>query len=116
MVVQGGKLFCSNCSEVLSSKKSIVGQHCGSLKHKRSKEEAKKSAKKVQTMAADTLKCMDASQQSFGQTLPMDMRVWRMQILTRFMSAGIPVAKIDQLQPLLKSNNYRLTDRSNLLS
>ena len=89
-------MFCSNCTEVLSSKKRIVVQHGRSLKHKRSKEEGKKSTKKVQTMA-DALKRMDASQQSFRQTLPMDMRVWRMQVLTRFMSAGIPRAKIDQL-------------------
>ena len=116
LTLENGKIYCSACSEILNSKKSTVRDHCRSAKHKKSKAEQEKSKCKAQTIA-QALRRSDANsgmRHAGGRTLPMDMRVWRMRVLHDFLSAGIPVCKIDDLRGLLESNNYRLTDSSNL--
>ena len=116
LTLENGKINCSACSEILNSRKSTVRDHCRSAKHKKSKAEQEKSKCMAQTIA-QALRRSDANsgmRHAGGQILPMDMRVWRMRVLHDFLSAGIPVCKIDDLRGLLESNNYRLTDSSNL--
>ena len=110
-----GKLRCSFCCEILSSKKIIVAEHCKSKKHAKSKAETAESKKRTQTIQ-NAFRKQDIEAHTVGETLPIDMRVWRMMVLQGFLSAGVPIRKIDQLRPLLETNNHRLTEHSHLLN
>ena len=50
MIVEKGKLFCSECREIISSKKSVLKIHISSKKHQNGKEKLKKSKLKDQTI------------------------------------------------------------------
>lgn len=113
LTVREGKLYCEPCSEILSSKKSIVAGHCKSLKHKKSQETFAKTKLRSQSLA-EVLRKRDKTTHAVGESLPMEMRVWRLQVVQGFLAAGVPIAKIDPLRHLLESNNHRLTTRSNL--
>ena len=41
--------------------------------------------------------------------------MWRIEVLHAFLTAGIPLRKIDDLRHLFERNNHRLTEHSNLL-
>ena len=55
---RGGKLFCTGCKEILSSKKSILKNHLASKKHAAGKEKLKVTKKRdhVRTCVFATLK------------------------------------------------------------
>ena len=58
LCLRGGKLFCSGCKEILSSKKSILKNHLASKKHAAGKEKLKVTKKRdhVRTCVFATLK------------------------------------------------------------
>ena len=47
-------------------------------------------------------------------TLPVEECAYRLEVVTEFLKADIPIAKIDMLRSLLEKNAYRLTGSSNL--
>ena len=113
VTVREGKLYCQACSEILSSKKSIVVNHCKSKKHEKALEAHAKTKLRSQTMA-EALKRRDTATHAVGETLPMDLRVWRLRTVCTFLSAGVPLSKVDRLRGLLETNNHRLASCSNL--
>ena len=46
-----------------------------------------------------------------GETLPEAHKLWRVKVVTTFLRAGVPLAKIDHFRELLEENAYSLTDR-----
>jgi len=46
---------------------------------------------------------------SKDSTLPVEECVYRFEVLSEFLKAGIPIGKIDMLRSLLEKNGYRLT-------
>ena len=89
-----------------------------SRKHNSSKEQMRKSRMKSQQLA-DALKRQDAASHQGGggvggETLAVDACVLRIQVLQSFLSAGIPIQKIDSLRHLLERNNHRLIHHENL--
>ena len=46
LCLRGGKLFCSGCKEILSSKKSILKNHLASKKHAAGEEKLKVTKKR----------------------------------------------------------------------
>ena len=46
LCLRGGKLFCNECKEILSSKKSILKNHLASKKHAAGKEKLKVTKKR----------------------------------------------------------------------
>ena len=56
----------------------------------------------------------EESSKSKDSTLPVEEYAYRLEVVTEFLKAGIPVAKTDVLRCLLEKNRYRLTGSSNL--
>ena len=95
-IVSEGKLFCNACRQILSTKKSVQKIHVSSKKHQDGKQKREESSK------------------SKDSTLPVEECAYRLEVVTEFLKAGIPIAKTDMLRSLLEKNGYRLTGSSNL--
>ena len=46
-----------------------------------------------------------------GETLSEVHKLWRVKVVTTFMKAGVPLAKVDHFRELLEENAHSLTDR-----
>ena len=51
---------------------------------------------------------------SKDSTLPVEECAYRLEVVSEFLKAGIPIGKIDMLRSLLEKNSYRLTGSSHL--
>ncbi|KAK3725261.1 hypothetical protein QZH41_001278 [Actinostola sp. cb2023] len=111
-IVREGKLFCNACREILSTKKSVLKIHVSSKKHQDGKQKMKRSKLREQTIAEAFKR--EESSKSKDSTLPVEECAYRLEVVTEFLKAGIPIAKIDMLRSLLEKNGYRLTGSSNL--
>ena len=40
-----------------------------------------------------------------------DHKLWRVKVVTTFMRAGVPLAKVDHFRELLEERGYRLSNR-----
>ena len=49
-----------------------------------------------------------------GETLPQEQQVYRVNVVSAFLKAGVPLNKIDCFRDLLEENALRLTDRRNM--
>ena len=112
LIVREGKLFCNACREILSTKKSVLKIHVSSKKHQDGKQKMKRSKLREQTIAEAFKR--EESSKSKDSTLPVEECAYRLEVVTEFLKAGIPIAKTDMLRSLLEKNGYRLTGSSNL--
>lgn len=112
LTIREGKLFCNACRELVSTKKSILGNHVISKKHTKSKEELLKSKTKTTTII-EAFKAAENKQMQ-DSTLPMNEQAFCAEVVEDFLKAGIPIYKIDTLRPLLEKHGSRLTHSSHL--
>ena len=116
-----GKLFCQACHMELSMKKSILTKHISSSRHSQGKMEREK-AKRNQQLLVQSWQIYKAQQASTptgtGLTgaLPNDVFVRRANVVEAFLKAGIPLAKADQLRPLMEGGSQRQTFSTHLSS
>ena len=119
--VSAGKLFCDACHTVLGLKKSIISDHLSSEWHKEGKERRKQQELRQQRI----MQSWEHYQQRHSGnlagtgltgTVPPDQALRRIQTATAMLKAGIPLAKVDYLRPLLEENSVRLTYSSHLAS
>ena len=101
-------LRCIACSETLSKKKSTVRKHIGSAKHNDANKVIQNSKKRDQSLLT-FLRRNDEKENPKGETLPEDMRLFRFDLVESFLSAGIPLSKIDHLRSFLEKYGHRLT-------
>ena len=111
-IVREGKLFCNACRQILSMKKSVLKIHVSSKKHRDGTQKLKRSKLREQTIVEAFKR--EESSKSKDSTLPVEEYAYRLEVVTEFLKAGIPVAKTDVLRCLLEKNRYRLTGSSNL--
>ena len=103
MIVEKGKLFCSKCREIISSKKSVLKIHISSKKHQNGKEKLKKSKLKDQTI----IEAFRGEGSPKDSTLHVEECAYRLEVVSEFLKAGIPIGKIDMLRSaLLEKNSY----------
>ena len=95
---------------IISSKKSVLKIHILSKKHQNGKEKLKKSKLKDQTI----IEAFRREGSSKDSTLPVEECAYRLEVVSEFLKAGIPIGKIDMLRSLLEKNSYRLTGSSHL--
>ena len=119
--VPNGLLYCNACNMVLSMKKSIVVDHISSDRHASCKEEKKRRELRQQKV----LVAWESYQQRHagelagtGLSVAADCHqsLARIDTVRAFLKAGIPLAKISYLRPLLEDGSARLTDPSHLNS
>ena len=48
------------------------------------------------------------------ETLPMDMQVYRVNVVSAFLRAGIPLSELDLFRDILEENAYRLCNRRHM--
>ena len=56
----------------------------------------------------------DKDKHPIGKTLSEEVRVYRIQVVTSFLKARVPLSKIDCFRDLLEENAFRLSQGSNL--
>ena len=106
-------LRCDACKETISKKKSAVRKHINSVKHNDAKRAIQNSKKKDQSLLT-FLRRKDEEDNPKGETLPEDMRLLRFDLVEAFLSAGIPLSKIDHLGSFLEKYGHRLTAHGHL--
>ena len=90
---------------IISSQKSVLKIHILSKKHQNGKEKLKKSKLKDQTI----IEAFRREGSSKDSTLPVEECAYRLEVVSEFLKADIPIGKIDMLRSLLEKNSYRLT-------
>ena len=88
-------------------------KHISSLKHVKAKKTLSESKKKDQSVL-ELLRRNDQAKHPKGETLPHDMRLYRFDLIQSFLTAGIPLSKIDCLRSFLEKYGHRLTSQSHL--
>lgn len=119
LTVSNGKLYCQACSQVLSRKKSIVANHLSTQHHKEKKAARVKDLERQQNLAKNfqAYRQREASRLSgTGLTAAVSDEeiVQRVETVTAWLQAGIPLAKLNFIRPLLERNNQRLTEATHL--
>ena len=107
------KLRCNACCEDFSLKKSTIKKHVESAKHKKGLSDIAKGKTESQTIF-ECLQRRDKRENVAGSSLPANMRLFRFEAVESFLRAGIPLAKLDVLRPLLERHGERLTSRSHM--
>ena len=64
---------------------------------------------------AQALRAYNKEVHGKGETLPEEQQVFRVQVLTTFLKAGVPLAKLPIFRDLLEAGGYRLTDTRHML-
>ena len=108
--VSAGVLFCGVCREELSTKRSIIANHIASAKHKHGKLKLGKRESREKDIA-EALAKYDKQEHPIGEMLSQDQRIYRINVVTAFLKAGVPLAKIDHFCDILEEHAYRLSDR-----
>ena len=111
-VTSKNMLRCDACKETISKKKSTVRKHMNSVKHNDAKR-AIQNSKRDQSLLT-FLRRKDEEDNPKGETLPEDMRLFRFDLVEAFLSAGIPLSKIDNLRSFLEKYGHRLTAHGHL--
>ena len=91
--VSAGVLFCGVCS----TKRSIIANHVASAKHKHGKLKLGKRESREKDIA-EALAKYDKQEHPRGETLSQDQRIYRINVVTAFLKAGVPLAKIDHFR------------------
>ena len=69
-----------------------------------------------QTDIGNALQRYDSEVHPSGETLPSSTRMYRVNVVTTLLKAGIPLSKVDCLRELLEENAYSLCDSAHLRS
>ena len=83
------------------------------MKHNDAKRAIQNSKKRDQSLLT-FLRRKDEEDNPKGETLPEDMRLFRFDLVEAFLSAGIPLSKIDHLRSFLEKYGHRLTAHGHL--
>ena len=110
VTVSCGKLFCSVCREELSLKRSIIKNHVRSVKHAQRKKQVV-SNKSREREIMDALKVYEQEAHPSGETLPEAHKLYWVKVVSTFLKAGVPLAKLEHFRGLLEEHAYRLSDR-----
>lgn len=111
--VSAGKLFCSGCREELGLKVSIIQLHVKSRKHQAGNELHLRSEAHERDIATSFAQ-YNQQEHTSGETLPKDMQVYRIRVVTVFLKVGITLNKLENFRDLLEENGQQLAGRRSL--
>lgn len=106
-------LRCLACAENVSTKKSSTKVHIESKKHVEHLARMLNNDKNKEDIISH-LKTYDNEVHPKGETLDQTTRVFRLDAVRALLSAGIPLAKLDDLRPFLEKYGHSLTHSSNM--
>ena len=111
------RVWCSGCKVSLGTKLNVLQQHARSQKHKKKLEAARKKALKFIEINKQLERAAAADVQVAGGargTLSDRTVARRISVVEGFLRAGVPLAKIDPLRPVLEEGCTALTSASHL--
>eukprot|EP00117_Sycon_ciliatum_P014757 scpid83935/ scgid14881/ len=108
-----GRLFCSACRERIREKKSNVYAHVQSKKHTAAKQ-TRQGEKMREVSMTQALQKWDKEKRPVGETLPLQVRAYRLNVVRTLMKEAMPLKKADGLPDLLEKDGLRLTTSSHL--
>ena len=112
LTVSAGKLFCTACRHEISLKRSIIANHIASVKHTCKQSKVKLSKKESrENDIVEVLVTFDEQEHPRGETLAPDRPVYHVKVVSAFLKAGVPLAKLDHFRDILEEHAYRLSDR-----
>lgn len=119
LVVSSGKLYCEACSHIVNLKKSVIEKHVESSRHNTGKQQLKEEGVRQQRIADSWKRYLarHSSQLSgtgLSTTIPLEESLRRISVVEQFLKAGVPLAKVDTLRPLLEQGSQRLTHSSHM--
>eukprot|EP00733_Pompholyxophrys_punicea_P001149 Pompholyxophrys_punicea_v1_NODE_508_length_1810_cov_3.367521.p1 type:complete len:390 gc:universal NODE_508_length_1810_cov_3.367521:416-1585(+) len=106
-------LRCIACRESVNTKTGVLNSHLISKKHLNNLEMYMKNAQKDSDIKI-ALKVYDKEAHTKGETLDPAIRVFRLDVLQTFMSAGVPIAKMDTFRPLFQKYVFPLTSSDHM--
>ena len=113
LCVSSGKLFCNACREEVNLKKSSVRNHIRSTKHKNGKAALNIKNKKERSIA-EAIQQHNNEVHPRGETLSIDQQVYCVKIVECFLTAAVPLNKLQHFRTLLEETGHRLTDRHHM--
>ena len=113
LTVSSGRLFYSACREELALKSSSIKSHVQSAKHQSRKKRRELLEARELDIAQSLLK-YNQETHSKGETLPLDMQVYRFKVVTTLLRAAVPLSKVELFRDILEEGAYRLSDRRHM--
>ncbi len=101
--MSAGKLFCRVCREEISLKLSVLESHVQTEKHTRSKQQLSVKEARERDIAT-SLQDHQKGAHLEGESLPISQQVYRVKVLTAFLHAAVPLAKVDCFRQILEEN------------
>ena len=86
-------------------KLSIVKKHVQSSKHTKQKEQVAHGKSREREIAA-ALKAYELKVHPSGETLSEPHKLYCIKVVTAFMTAGVPLSKVEFFRPILSLNDY----------
>lgn len=93
-------------------KKSIIKLHCDSEKHVKGKEKLNKEKQEQDIVKG--LDLYDKEVHPVEETLTANQKVFRVKVVSTFLTAGVLLNKLEVFHDLLEENGYRLAGRRQL--
>jgi hypothetical protein len=106
--VSAGKLFCFACREEVGLKKSVIDKHVASAKKHQAAKLRLKDKQQRETDIAQAFREYAAQEHAVDETLSESQQVYRVNVVSTFLRAGVPVSKIEVFRPLLEDTAYCL--------
>ena len=98
---------------MLGLKMSTLSNHMRSNKHVSSK--TKMAAKEARERdIASALRKHNEETHMRGETFPEQQQVYFVRVVSSFLCAGVPIAKLTYFRDILEENAFRLADRRNM--
>ena len=108
-MVSNKKLFCSACREEISTNKSLIKGYIKSRKHATAKK--LQLAIKRDADIAEALHEYDSTVHPVGEGLAESTRIYRVNVVTAMLKAGLPV---NCFRSLFTEHAFSLTSSNNL--
>ena len=113
LVISMSKLFCRACREEFNLKLSTIRNHIRSVKHVDGKNKVAKKEAREQDIAT-ALRAHNAKEHLVGEHLPVAQQVFRVNVVSAFLRAAVPLSKLQYFKELFEESGFRLTDRRSL--
>ena len=114
LAASAGKLICDACHCEIALEKSIIRDHIASSRHQAGKQKRKEDEQRQQRVIQSWESYQNRHRKNLSGTglteaVPNEQSLRRIDVVRAFLTAGIPLAKVDALRPLLEAGAERLT-------
>lgn len=114
LAVSGSELMCTVCEETVQNIKSSIDAHVSGSKHILALRKAKEKVGHEGDLRSELISYYKSNPEEKGSTVSIDDVIFRLQVIETFLSAGVPLSKVDRMRPLLERLGHKLTSATHL--